>query len=320
VNYLEIMQANGLIKVENLNVKVGGRFLKTACLNDEYYVPIADPAAFILKLKAAGVKADLFTFVQELHDRTPKHGFALHWDELAVLTLTTYEHWWKKQIKDKTRNMVRRAQKMDVELRVAPFDDDLIRSIKSIYDETPFRQGKRNWHYQKDLATLRREHATFLDRSEFIGAYCRGELIGFAKVTHAPQYSILMNIVAKVAARDKAPTNALIAKTIELVAARNIALLNYGVWGRRGLNDFKTSSAFECCRVPRYYVPLTPKGRLALALKLHRDVKEHLPESWIAQLSEWRMQWNKRKYSTAPAKPALETGSPSAAKSVQGEA
>jgi hypothetical protein len=292
-----------MIAIDGLDLRVDGRFLKVARLNDEYYVPLRDPVALMSRFQAAGLKADLFSFVQELHDRTPKYTYHLEMDEMAVLPLTTFDHWFNKQITFKPRNKIRKALKNGVEARVVGFSDELVRGIKEIYDETPIRQGKRNWHYQKDLATLKREHATFLDRSEFIGAYFLGELIGFVKVTHSPHYSIIMNIVSKVAARDRAPTNALISKTIELVTARNIPLLNYGVWGRRGLNEFKTASAFECFQVPRYFVPLSLKGRLALNLKLHRGFKERLPEPWVVRLADWRAQWNARLYG-APA-PAL---------------
>ena len=314
------MQANGLIKVDNLDVNVGGRFLKTAYLNDEYYVVVTDPAVFISSLRPAGVKADLFTFVQELHDRAPKYDFHLELDEMAVLPLTTFDNWFNKQITFKPRNKIRKALKNGVETRVVEFSDELLRGIKEIYDETPIRQGKRNWHYQKDFETLKREHASFLDCSEFIGAYFQDELIGFVKVTHSKNYSIIMNIVSKVAAREKAPTNALITKTIEVVTAKHIPLLNYGVWGRRGLNEFKTASAFECYRVPRYYVPLTLKGQVALKLKLHRGLKERLPENWIIKLAEWRTKWNEHKYGKTTAKPAVEGGAVNTAKSVDSEA
>lgn len=300
------MQAKDLIALENMDVKVDGFFLKTAQLNDEYYVSILDPVVFIAKLKAAGIKADLFTFVQELHDLTPKYDYYRELDDMAVLPLTTFDNWINKQITFKPRNKIRKALKHGVETRVVDFSDELLLGIMEIYNETPIRQGKRNWHYGKDFETLKREHTTFLDRSEFIGAYFEGELIGFVKVTHTKHYSIIMNIVAKIAQRDKAPTNALIAKTIELVTAKNIPLLNYGVWGRRGLNDFKTASAFECFQVPRYYLPLTLKGRLALKLKLHRGLKEYLPESWIIKAASLRTKWNEWKYGKMAVKPVNE--------------
>ncbi len=287
-----------ILKVGEIDVRVDGRVLRTARLNDEYYVAAGAPDALVAGLKASGRGIDLVTFVQELHDPNARLGVPSSWDEMAVLPVSTYQHWFDKQITFKPRNKLRKAWKNGVETRVVAFSDELLRGIMAIYNETPLRQGKRNWHYGKDFATIKREHATFLDRSEFIGAYVQGELVGFAKVTHGRDYSIIMNIVALLAQRDKAPMNALIAKSIELVAARKIPLLNYGVWGRRGLNEFKVANGFECRAIPRYVVPLTARGRLALKLQLHRGLKERLPESWIVSAANARANWNTWWHST----------------------
>ena len=300
------MAQTRLTNVDGLSVAVTGRLLRTARLHDEHYIPAPDPEAFLKRMRTAGIRADVFTFVQELHDRTPRYAYRCDPEDLAVLPLTTFDNWMNKQIRFKSRNKFRKALKSGVDTRVVEFSDDLLRGIMEVYNETPIRQGKRNWHYGKDLDTLRQEHATFLDRSEFIGSYFADELIGFAKVTHAPNYSIIMNIVAKVAHRDKAPANGLIAKTIEQVTARRIGLLNYGVWGRRGLNDFKVASAFERYSVPRYYVPLTLRGRLALKLGLHRGLKERLPEEWIVKAAELRARWNEWRHRTRAPGTALQ--------------
>ena len=289
------MASRDIIGPDGIAVKVGGRLLRTAQLADEYYVAARDPAALIAQLKKHRA-ADIFTFVQELHDRKEHFEHHLSWDEMAVLPLTTYANWFDKQIKFKPRNRLRKAWKSGVETRMLEFTDELVRSIMVIYNETPLRQGKRNWHYGKDFETVKREHATFLERSEFIGAYYQDELIGFAKVTHDKQCSIIMNIVAKVSQRDRSPMNALIAKSVECVAARNIPLLNYGVWGRRGLNEFKVANAFECMAVPRYYVPLTWRGEWALKMGLHRGLKERMPEAWIVKIADTRAKWNEWLY------------------------
>jgi len=47
----------------------------------------------------------------------------------------------------------------------------------------PSARGKPNVHYGKDIHTVRKEEATFLDRSIFIGAFLGEELIGFVKLT-----------------------------------------------------------------------------------------------------------------------------------------
>ena len=275
---------------------VRGGLVKTAKLRDEYYVLMEDPEDFAARLRSSKAKADLFTFVQEIHDRTPKYQFHCEPDDLAVLHITTYEKWWKS-LKDKTRNMVRKAQKSGVEVRVAEFNDELVRGIQEIYNETRIRQGKRNAHYGKDFETVKREHVTFVERSEFIGAFYEGRLIGFVKVTHSKNYSMLMNIVAMISHRDKAPTNALIAKTVEACSSRNIPYLNYGTWGKRpGLNEFKLANKFESFEVPRYFIPLTQKGKFALKFNLHQGMAYYVPEKWIEVAAAWRAKWNAFKY------------------------
>ena len=306
------MASKDITSTGGLGIKVGGRLLRTAHLTDEYYVGAPDPAALIAELKQRRV-ADVFTFVQELHDPKPRFEHRLSWDKMAVLPLTTYANWFDKQIKFKPRNRLRKAWKAGVETRMLDFSDDLVRAIMEIYNETPLRQGKRNWHYGKDFDTVKREHATFLERSEFIGAYFKDELIGFAKVTHGERSSIIMNIVAKMSARDMSPMNALIAKSVECVAARNIPLLNYGIWGRRGLNEFKVAQAFECLDVPRYHVPLSLKGEWALKHDLHRGLKERMPEAWIVKLADTRAKLNEWLYSKGGgARPAHATAKPGA--------
>ena len=41
--------------------------------------------------------------------------------------------------------------------------------------------------------------------------------------------------------------------------------------------DFKRHNGFELVLYPRYFVPLTLKGTLALKLNLHRGIKEAMP-------------------------------------------
>src|SRR5262249_38676944 len=153
--------------------------------------------------------------------------------------------WLNKQINFKPRNKLKKAKKSGVETRVMPLTDELVRSVMDVYNDTRIRQGQLNYHYGKDFKTVKAELETFLERSDFIVAAVGDQVIGFAKVTHCGHYSILMHIEAKVSQRDKAPTNALIAKSVEVCAAKNIPLLNYTMWGRRrGLNEFKAANGF----------------------------------------------------------------------------
>ncbi|GFO55356.1 hypothetical protein GMSM_23630 [Geomonas sp. Red276] len=278
--------------VDGIGITVSGRFPRIARLEAEYYEWVDDPYRFVEAVRKVAGSADLFTFVQRIPDNVPRYDFHLEYDEVAVLEIVSYEEWWKKQINDKTRNMIRRSQKAKVEVRLIPFDDDLIRGIKEIYDESPVRQGKPFRHYLKSIEALRNEHGSFLDRSQFIGAFLDGELIGFIKLVHDEGVSHLMQIISKIAHRDKAPTNALMAKAVELCAEKGVRHLHYSTWSRRGLGEFKKHNAFKAVEVPRYFIPLNLRGRLALNLKLHREIRELLPQRVVDAAVEVRNRWN----------------------------
>ena len=282
--------------VENKEVVVSGKFPRIARLQDEYYDWVEDPRDIVAKVKSGGVKADMFTFLQKVTDRTTRYDYHHEQDSIAVLPITTYEHWWTKQINVKTRNMVRKAEKCGVSVRVVEFNDDLIKKIKEVYDESPLRQGKPFKHYGKDLATLKSSHISFLDRSQFIGAFYGNELIGFIKLVHDEGISHLMQIISKISHRNKAPTNALIAKAVEICAQRGMPYLHYGIWSKRGLGDFKKHHAFEKLDLMRYFIPLNVKGKMILALKLHHKFSERLPQKWVDIILGLRSRWNAIKY------------------------
>lgn len=280
-------------EIANHAVTVTGRFLRVARLRDEYYDRVSDPATFIRALNSSNQPdGDLFTFLQTVADPEPRHSYHLEYESAAVLPLTTYDHWWKKQVNDKTRNMVRKGGKVGVEIREVAFTDQLVEGIVRIYNESPLRQGRRFRHYGKPLEQIRDEHSSFLDRSEFFGAFFQGELIGFIKLVHGDGVSNLMQIISMMAHRDKAPTNGLLAKAVERCTERRVPLLHYGAWSRRSMGDFKKHHAFIRLEVPRYYVPLTATGALALRMGFHRDLVDRIPESWLDQMAEWRTRWN----------------------------
>jgi len=270
---------------------ITGRIFRTARLRDEPYQCVEDPKLVIEKIKGARSSVDVFTFMQEISEITPKYRFHLEWDSLAVLPVTTYDAWLRTQIDPKARNKIRKAQKKGIELRLIPFDDYLVKAIMEIYNESPVRQGKPFLHYGKDFATLKKDHETFLEQSDFIGAFYKEEMIGFIKLFHGKNVASLMQVISKISHRDKAPTNALIASAVEKCATRNIPYLHYGIWSRRGLGTFKVSHGFELRRVPRYFIPLSLKGQLLLKLHLHRDLRDYVPERWLDRMASLRSKW-----------------------------
>src|SRR5688572_10353358 len=268
-----------------------GSFLRTLKLRDEGYEFIDNPEELLRKLRERHVAADILTFTQRSTESSRKFEYYSEFDALAVLSITNYSDWWSKQINDKTRNMVRKAGKKGVEIRIVDFDDELVAGIQSIHDEHPIRQGKPFKHYGKPFNIVKRDHSSFLDRSDFIGAYFEGELIGIVKLVHQGGWSNLMQIISKISHREKAPTNALIAKAVERCAEKGVAQLQYGQWSTRGIGDFKLHHGFERREIPRYFVPLTAKGRLMLQCKLYRSPAAIVPSPLLDLVMDIRRKW-----------------------------
>jgi hypothetical protein len=284
------------MKVDGHDVSVRGGLLRIAGLAADGYTFLDDPATTIRALRAAGGRIDLFTFAQEPPDTEPRYAYPVEWDNAAAVPVSTFDHWWSRQVKDKTRNMCRRAERAGLTVREVPFDDALVRGIAAIYNESPTRQGRRFKHYGKSVQRVRDENATFLERSVFLGAFVGDDLVGFAKLVRARQQAALMQILSMIAHRDKAPTNALIARAVAVCEQQHVPYLVYGrfSYGRRQadpLNDFKRHNGFERIDVPRYYVPLTSLGRAGLRLGLHHGLRAYVPHPVLERLRTLRARW-----------------------------
>ena len=267
------------------------------------YKFLDDPEKAIVDLRASKQRIDLFTFMQRLPEATPKHSYPFEWDNMAVLPVSTFEEWWTKQIGFKARNKAKQAEKKGVVIREVPFDDALARGIWEIYNETPVRQERKFPHYGKSYEAVRDMSATFLDSSIFIGAFEAEKLIGFIKlvVDDSGTQAGMMHIISMLKARDKAPTNGLVAQAVRSCADRKISYLVYSqfAYGKKAessLSDFKERNGFQRIDIPRYYVPLTPWGSAAFAMKLHHRMVDRLPESMAAKLRDLRSSWLRRKY------------------------
>lgn len=284
-----------MMKIFDKEIHVDRRLVRVGRLRAEQFDSLSDPAAALEVIRKECKGMDVFTFVEKLPNTTPRFNYIAEWDNLAAMRVSTFDHWWTKQVNAKTRNMVRRAEKSGCTVREVPFTDELVKGICNIYNESPIRQGRKFPHYQKDFETVRRENGTFLDRCVFIGAYAGDTLIGFTKVVSDEdrQQAGLMQIVSLMSERDKAPTNALIAEAVKSCVQRQIPYLFYShfAYGKKqsdSLSDFKSHNGFARVDLPRYYVPLTVAGKIGLRLGLHHKLIDHIPESVQARLRALR--------------------------------
>jgi hypothetical protein len=260
-----------------------GSWVRTARLHDEELLQgdgITEPEKFIIDVKKSGLKADVFTFAQKPHEK-PKHPYHFNWDNWAAAPTTCFKDWWDN-LPQESRKNARRASKRGVTVNTVPFSDNLVRGIQGIYNETPVRQGKPFWHFGKSFDAVKHENATYLERSEFVGAFLGEELIGFIKFINVDSIAVLIQILAKNEHQDKRPMNALLAHTVELCERKSLSLLIYGkyTYGTKrdnSLTEFKRRNGFEEIKFPRYSVPLSLKGMLAIRSGLHRGFANFVP-------------------------------------------
>jgi hypothetical protein len=274
----------GTIRVDSLEMVVTGRWLRTAAVHDENWhegLVIDNPERFIIKLKESKLKADIFTFAQKIPDCKPRYNYKIEWDDMAAIPITTYQDWWESLASDRRKD-IKRAEKQGILVKTVEFNDELVKGIVEINNDIPLRQGKRFKHYGKDFDTVKREYATFPDRSEFIAAYFNDELAAILKIVYVGELACFLEILSKTKYNDKRPVNALISKAVEVAVENKKSYLTYGrfYYGNKKqslFTDFKHRNGFERIIFPRYYVPLTAKGRVAIQFKLQLGLLGILP-------------------------------------------
>ena len=271
-------------------------------LEDEWYEDVRNPEAVIAALREhRGLTPDLFTFWQRLPDLEPKYPYYREAEDIAVLPIKSYDHWLNHQLKGRTRNLVRKAEKEGVVVRETAYDDEFVRGMTAIFNEAPVRQGRPFWHYGKDAATVKDQFSRYIHREHMIAAYYKDEMIGVVMLGNAGRFGLTGQIISSLKHRDKATNNALIAKAVEVCANRGLEYLVYLFWSNDSLSEFKRRCAFERTSAPRYYVPLTLKGKVGLKLGAHRGWSGMLPAPVKARLKEWRGSWYAKRNAEAPA-------------------
>jgi hypothetical protein len=307
-------------RIDSRTVVVIGNWLKVAAVQDEELMQggvVDDPDQFITALRKNGVKADLFTFAQHLPDVRPKYRYHLEWESAAVIPITTFREWLEKRVEYDVRKALRKASKLGLVVAPTQFDDAFVHGVCCIYNESTVRQGKPFWHYGKNFETVKREASTYLDRSEFIGAYYQNELVGFIKMIYVDGIARTVHVISQQKHSDKKPTNALIAKAVEVCEQKGRSHLVYGEYAygesayqriHTSKTEFKRRNGFEEVLVPRYYIPLTVKGRIFLKLGLHRGIKAALPRPVLRTLRTARSTFYKYALPRNNSTPGRENG------------
>lgn len=289
------------VDVNGTTLVVSGNWLRIAAMDGEDCPEreLDDPERCIRTLKdrqSHSVRADVLTFAQLVPATEPKYPYPMQQDSIATIRLASYKEWWES-LPQETRKNTRRAAKRDVVVSIRELDDQLIRQIMEINNETPSRQGRRFTHYGANFEDVKRDYGSFAHRSEYVCAHFGDELVGISKIVYGSHVAAIMKLQPKISHYDKRPANAVLARSIERCAERGASCVTYGKfrYGKQentSLMEFKARHGFEEVLVPRYHVPLTLKGAVAVKLGLHRDMVEILPESAIRVARSVRKRWH----------------------------
>lgn len=289
------------VRIDGWDIVVNGRWLRTASIFDEDWQDqpiLVDPAVFAGKIKASGLNADIFTLAQRIPDWKPRYRYRYEWDNVAAIPITTYDDWWRRLSSDRRKD-VKRAEKQGIVVKRVGLDDELVKGIVEINNDVPFRQGKKFKHYGKDFETVKREYATFPDRSEFLAATFHDELAAILKIVYVGELACFLEILSKTKFNDKRPVNALVSKAVEIAVEKKKSYLTYGRFQyghktRSSFTDFKQRNGFERILFPRYYIPLTLKGRVAIRLRLQRGLLWILPGPLVTAVVRLRSSFTDR--------------------------
>ena len=290
------------LRVNDVVVVVSGHLVRFASIFDAYWLEAAklpDPNWLADQLRSLDHAPDLFCFTQRVPDTEPRFSYRTEWDNVAVIPVSSHGDWLQNQISAASRRNIRASAKKGVSVRICEFDDNYVRGIMAISNESPIRAGRKYWHYGKDFAAVAAEQGTYRTRSTFLGAYLDDEMIGYLKLVWDERTAAIMQIVSKMSQRDKRPNNALLSEAVKLCAERGIGYLQYErfVYGNNtesSLTRFKKENGFVRMDVPSYYIPLTRKGRLALSFGLHKNLKDRIPRWASKPLLELRNRWYAR--------------------------
>jgi hypothetical protein len=287
------------LRVNDKSIVTKGKWIRTACIHAEEWLdtPVENPKLCIKALseeRSEDLRADIFTFCQKLPDTQPLYSYPMEWESVAAIRVKSFNDWWEG-LPQKARKNARRSQKRGVSVEVKSLDAKLIEDLVALNNDCPVRQGKAFTHFGKTFEQVQKDQQDFLDRCDYICAYFNEELIGMVKLIYRGDVASILFFLPKASHSDKRPSNALIAKVVARCEEKKIQYLTYGLfnYSRResSLREFKMRTGFEEVLVPRYFVPLTLKGRVAVLLKLYRGPVGLLPTSVVKLLMKIRSKF-----------------------------
>ena len=221
------------------------------------------------------VKADLFSFWNRDWIQPRTYDYPSVEDNVCLLSISAHREWFR-QIKRKTRNMIRKSQKSDCTVASLAFNRDSYERILQIFQETPTRQGRPfPNYYMTSWRHVAEKLMPWQATSQLIGLFLKDTLIGFTALVFVDGYILISHFLSYQQHYDKAPNNRLMSAIVQTAEAKGIHTIVYGKMasGNTGLNRFRRHHGFRRFRVPRYYVAMSGKGRVIMKIGINRSYR-----------------------------------------------
>ncbi len=251
---------------------------------NEHIYDIVPDKDFLSRL--ANQNTDLFTFVQRTFlqgSAEKENGLFRASDPIGLLTIDNYDRWFKSTTQS-VRRMTRKGVRVGLETRIAHIDDAFARSALKIYNETPIRQGRRYSGYGMTLAEAKKKFSED-KKSEVFGTYFHDELVGLMAISFGDRVAAFTTFISLISHRLKYPNDLMIATAVKRCEEKGYRYLTYGNMGfNPGLDFFKKAHGFKIFNAPRYYIPLTLRGKLAIKLRVYRSFQHSIPISIVRPL------------------------------------
>lgn len=220
---------------------------------------------------------DLFTFWQLYPNTTPHYSYWHEWDRIAIIDTHSHNEWFISLPK-KTRNMIRKSQKLGVTVAEVTPSMSFCLAIEKINNETPTRQGRPYRHYHEPLKDVMAGYMNTRSTDFFLAAYYQNAIVAVAQVCNGYSFAFLSAFIGLQQHFDKAVMNALMSDVVKACERHGIKYLAYERISDDSLGRFKQNNGFVDKQVPRYYIPLTFRGKLLLTLHLHRGLRSLIPD------------------------------------------
>lgn len=300
------------IIIDGKDFVINRGILKTLSLRNDIVDEVNNPETLLKQIRKMRIHADLLVFPQKFCDLLPRFNYYMEWDNLAVVEISNYDYWLKKQIHINSKKKVRKAQKCGVVVKTEDLSRKLVEGMVDIFNETEVRRGRRYAYFGRDIETVEKEWSADTGRNIFLVAYYQDEIIGFFQLSFGDNVARASGTIAKLAHRNKAPMNALLSKAVEVCVGKNIQYLVYGkyTYGKKGedsLTEFKQNNGFQKIERAMYYIPISSWGQIGLFLGLQHGLSERIPAPLHNALAKYRSLWYSRlDRQTSPGDPQKE--------------